>query len=85
MQGLRGSVNAAIGDEFVLKHFIMDFDAGKICKQRSACQYVVEHLRTTMMQHGKATVGGQFTLDRGKHAPRQMSGSRVVLACTSQS
>ena len=73
MQGFRRAINAAIGDQLVLKHFIVDLDADKVCEQRSACQYVIEHLRTTVMQHGKATVGGQVTLDRGKHAPRQMS------------
>ena len=85
MQGFRRAINAAIGDQLILKHFIVDLDADKVCEQRSTCQYMIEHLRTTVMQHGKATVGGQCTLDRGKHAPRQMSRSGVVLACTGQS
>ena len=73
MQGVRRTINAAIGDQLILKHFIVDLDADKVCEQRSACQNVVEHLRTSVMPHGEAPVGGKCPLDRCQHAPRQVS------------
>jgi hypothetical protein len=73
MQGFRRAINAAIGDQLILKHFIVDLAADEICEQRSARQDMVEHLGTTVMQHGKTTIDGQCTLDRGKYAPRQVS------------
>ena len=69
MQEFRRAINAAIGDQLVFKHFIVDLDAGEVCEQRSACQDMIEHLRTTVMQHGKATVGRQRTLDRVSTRP----------------
>ena len=65
MQGFRRMVNAAIGDELILEHLIVDLDAGEMRKERPACQDMVEHLRTSVMQHSEAPVGRQRPLHRG--------------------
>ncbi len=57
MQGFRRVIDSAIRNELVLEHFIVDLGAGKMRKEGPAGQNMVEHLRASVMQYGKAPVG----------------------------
>jgi hypothetical protein len=78
VQRFRRTINATEGNEFVLEHFIVDFDIFKMCKKSSAHQNMVEHLRTSVMQYGKASVGRQRPLDRCQYAACQMTDTDLI-------
>src|SRR3990170_2642549 len=54
MQGLRRMTDATVGDQPIFKHLIVNFDIDEMRKQRAACQNMIEHLRSSVMHHGKA-------------------------------
>jgi len=58
MQGLRRMTDATVGDQLIFKHLIVNFDIDEMRKQRAACQNMIEHLRPSVMHHGKAPICG---------------------------
>lgn len=73
MQRFRRPIDSTIRNKLVLEHFIVYLGGGKMRKEGPARQNMVEHLRASMMQYGKAPVGRQCPLHRCQHAARQMS------------
>jgi hypothetical protein len=73
MQGIRRPVDAPIGNQFIVEHLVVDLRIDEMRKQTAAGQNMVEHLRSAMMQYGKAPIGRNRPLHRNQDIPRQMT------------